>query len=109
MANAAQARGHTAGGGERGRAEGRKGGGGRTASGGGGPAQALYLQIRPITPPEPSPKTPKNTPKPPSRNKTPPPNNNNKQRQDLSGKAIAIWLPISAFAAVGFEHCIANM
>jgi formate/nitrite transporter len=28
---------------------------------------------------------------------------------DLSGKAIAVWLPISAFAAIGFEHCIANM
>lgn len=30
--------------------------------------------------------------------------------QDLSGKAIAIWLPISAFAMMGgLEHCIANM
>ena len=28
---------------------------------------------------------------------------------DVSGKAIAIWLPISAFAAIGLEHCIANM
>lgn len=28
---------------------------------------------------------------------------------DLSGKAIAVWLPISAFVAIGFEHCIANM
>lgn len=28
---------------------------------------------------------------------------------DMSGKAIAIWLPISAFAAIGFEHCVANM
>ncbi|KAG2490872.1 hypothetical protein HYH03_010790 [Edaphochlamys debaryana] len=28
--------------------------------------------------------------------------------QDLSGKAIGIWLPISAFAMIGFEHCIAN-
>lgn len=28
---------------------------------------------------------------------------------DLSGKAIAVWLPISSFAAIGFEHCIANM
>lgn len=28
--------------------------------------------------------------------------------QDLSGKAIGIWLPISAFAMLGFEHCIAN-
>jgi formate transporter len=29
--------------------------------------------------------------------------------QDLTGKAVGIWLPISAFAAIGFEHCIANM
>jgi formate/nitrite transporter len=28
---------------------------------------------------------------------------------DLSGKAIAVWLPISSFAAIGYEHCIANM
>jgi formate/nitrite transporter len=28
---------------------------------------------------------------------------------DLTGKAVAVWLPISAFAAVGFEHCVANM
>lgn len=28
---------------------------------------------------------------------------------DLTGKAIAVWLPISAFAAIGFEHCVANM
>lgn len=28
---------------------------------------------------------------------------------DLSGKFIAIWLPISSFAAIGLEHCIANM
>ena len=28
--------------------------------------------------------------------------------QDLSGKAVAIWLPISAFAMLGFEHVIAN-
>jgi formate/nitrite transporter len=28
---------------------------------------------------------------------------------DLSGKAIAVWLPIFSFAAIGFEHCIANM
>jgi formate/nitrite transporter len=28
---------------------------------------------------------------------------------DMSGKAIAVWLPISSFAAIGFEHCIANM
>lgn len=26
--------------------------------------------------------------------------------QDLTGKAVAIWLPISAFAMMGFEHCI---
>jgi formate/nitrite transporter FocA (FNT family) len=29
--------------------------------------------------------------------------------QDLTGKFVGIWLPISAFAAIGFEHCIANM
>ncbi|KXZ54820.1 hypothetical protein GPECTOR_4g891 [Gonium pectorale] len=29
--------------------------------------------------------------------------------QDLTGKAVGIWLPISAFAMIGFEHCIANM
>jgi formate/nitrite transporter FocA (FNT family) len=28
--------------------------------------------------------------------------------QDLTGKAVGIILPISAFAAVGFEHSIAN-
>lgn len=28
---------------------------------------------------------------------------------DLTGKSVAVWLPISAFAAIGFEHCIANM
>mmetsp|Transcript_8744 Transcript_8744/g.18647 ORF Transcript_8744/g.18647 Transcript_8744/m.18647 type:complete len:452 (+) Transcript_8744:184-1539(+) len=28
--------------------------------------------------------------------------------QDLTGKFVGIWLPISAFAAIGFEHCIAN-
>ena len=28
--------------------------------------------------------------------------------QDLSGKAIGIWLPIAAFVMLGFEHCIAN-
>lgn len=28
---------------------------------------------------------------------------------DLTGKAVAVWLPISAFAAIGFEHCVANM
>jgi formate transporter len=28
--------------------------------------------------------------------------------QDLTGKAVGIWLPISAFACIGFEHCIAN-
>jgi hypothetical protein len=29
--------------------------------------------------------------------------------QDLTGKAVGIWLPISAFAMIGFEHSIANM
>lgn len=28
---------------------------------------------------------------------------------DLTGKAIGIWLPISAFAMIGYEHCVANM
>lgn len=28
---------------------------------------------------------------------------------DLVGKFIAIWLPICAFVAMGFEHCVANM
>lgn len=28
---------------------------------------------------------------------------------DISGKAIAVWLPISSFAAIGYEHCVANM
>jgi hypothetical protein len=28
--------------------------------------------------------------------------------QDLTGKAVGIWLPISAFAMIGFEHSIAN-
>ena len=29
--------------------------------------------------------------------------------QDVTGKAVGIWLPISGFVAMGFEHCIANM
>jgi formate transporter len=29
--------------------------------------------------------------------------------RDFTGKVIAIWLPISAFAMIGYEHCIANM
>lgn len=29
--------------------------------------------------------------------------------KDLFGKFIGIWLPVSAFVALGFEHCIANM
>ncbi|KAF5841851.1 Formate/nitrite transporter-domain-containing protein [Dunaliella salina] len=28
--------------------------------------------------------------------------------QDMTGKFVGIWLPISAFAAIGYEHCIAN-
>lgn len=26
--------------------------------------------------------------------------------QDLTGKAVGVWLPISAFAMLGFEHCV---
>ena len=29
--------------------------------------------------------------------------------QDVAGKAVAIFLPISAFVALGFEHCVANL
>ena len=29
--------------------------------------------------------------------------------QTLGGKAIGVWLPISAFVAMGLEHCVANM
>merc|ERR1719291_115651 len=29
--------------------------------------------------------------------------------KDAVGKAVAIWLPISAFVALGFEHTVANM
>lgn len=28
--------------------------------------------------------------------------------QDITGKFVGIWLPISAFVAMGLEHCIAN-
>ena len=28
---------------------------------------------------------------------------------DLAGKFVGIWLPISSFVAMGFEHSIANM
>ncbi|MFR5880947.1 MAG: formate/nitrite transporter family protein, partial [Cloacibacillus evryensis] len=28
---------------------------------------------------------------------------------DMSGKYIACMVPISAFVAMGFEHCVANM
>eukprot|EP01023_Acetabularia_acetabulum_P002726 TRINITY_DN1113_c0_g1_i1.p2 TRINITY_DN1113_c0_g1~~TRINITY_DN1113_c0_g1_i1.p2 ORF type:complete len:323 (+),score=93.44 TRINITY_DN1113_c0_g1_i1:582-1550(+) len=28
---------------------------------------------------------------------------------DLPGKAVAVWFPISAFVAMGFEHSVANM
>ena len=27
----------------------------------------------------------------------------------LGSKFMGIWLPISAFAAIGLEHCVANM
>lgn len=29
--------------------------------------------------------------------------------QDLTGKAVGIWLPISAFVMLGYQHCVANM
>ena len=29
--------------------------------------------------------------------------------QDMTGKAVAVWLPISAFAMLGFEHCIGEL
>lgn len=29
--------------------------------------------------------------------------------RDVTGKAVAIWLPISAFVALGLEHTVANM
>lgn len=29
--------------------------------------------------------------------------------KDIFGKFIGVWLPISGFVAMGFEHCIANM
>ncbi len=29
--------------------------------------------------------------------------------EDISGKILAIWFPIMAFVAIGFEHSIANM
>jgi formate/nitrite transporter FocA (FNT family) len=29
--------------------------------------------------------------------------------QDITGKLLGIWFPISAFVTMGFEHCIANM
>lgn len=29
--------------------------------------------------------------------------------EDITGKILAIWFPITAFVAVGFEHCVAQM
>jgi formate/nitrite transporter len=29
--------------------------------------------------------------------------------QDVSGKLLAIWFPVMAFVAIGFEHSVANM
>ena len=31
------------------------------------------------------------------------------QAQDMTGKMVAIWFPISAFVAMGMEHVVANM
>lgn len=27
----------------------------------------------------------------------------------MGGKALACWIPVAAFVALGYEHCIANM
>jgi formate/nitrite transporter FocA (FNT family) len=29
--------------------------------------------------------------------------------EDVGGKIVAMWLPIMAFAAIGWEHSVANM
>ncbi|WP_027389101.1 formate/nitrite transporter family protein [Chrysiogenes arsenatis] len=29
--------------------------------------------------------------------------------EDVTSKMIAVWFPIMAFVAIGFEHCVANM
>ena len=29
--------------------------------------------------------------------------------QDVSGKILAVWFPVMAFVAMGFEHSVANM
>ncbi len=29
--------------------------------------------------------------------------------KDFASKVLACWLPVSAFASLGFEHCIASM
>jgi formate/nitrite transporter len=29
--------------------------------------------------------------------------------EDITGKILAIWFPITAFVAIGFEHCVAQM
>lgn len=31
------------------------------------------------------------------------------EEQDLSGKMVGVWFPISMFIAIGFEHSVANM
>merc|ERR1719171_1348364 len=31
------------------------------------------------------------------------------QAQDMAGKMVGIWFPISCFVAIGFEHIPANM
>jgi formate/nitrite transporter len=31
------------------------------------------------------------------------------QAQDMAGKMVGIWFPISTFVAIGFEHSVANM
>merc|ERR1712019_16341 len=31
------------------------------------------------------------------------------QANDLTGKMVGIWFPISMFVAIGFEHSVANM
>ena len=31
------------------------------------------------------------------------------QAKDMGGKYLSIWLPVSTFVSIGFEHSVANM